>query len=104
MIICLSNSPFHCNKFLLQKLKFKFLENGDLISTLGKVVMLQEGAPFQDPKGGSCLTLSNDLCEETHVLTKQETLLGRRAQTESRKAREPRSTALPSGLQSLVLW
>ena len=64
---------------MLQKLKFKFLENGDLISTLGKVVMLQEGAPFQDPKGGSCLTLSNDLCKETHVLTKQENLLGRKA-------------------------
>ena len=66
--------------------------------------MLQEGAPFQDPKGGSCLTLSNDLCEETHLLTKQETLLGRKAQTESRKVKEPRRTALPSGSLSLVLW
>ena len=26
---------------------------------------------------GSCLTLGNELSEETHVLTKQETLLGR---------------------------
>ena len=64
---------------MLQKLKFKFLENGDLISTLGKVVMLQEGAPFQDPKGGSCLTLGNELSKEPLTLTKQETSLGRRA-------------------------
>ena len=29
---------------------------------------------------GSCLTLGNELSEETHVLTKQETLLGRGTQ------------------------
>ena len=33
--------------------------------------------PFQGPRMGSCLTLGNELSEETHVLTKQETLLGR---------------------------
>ena len=32
--------------------------------------------PFQGPKLGSCLTLRNELSEETHVLTKQESLLG----------------------------
>ena len=31
-------------------------------------------------KVGSCLILRNELSEETHGLTKQETLLGRRAQ------------------------
>ena len=36
-----------------------------------------KGNPFQGPKLGSCLTLRNELSEETHVLTKQETLLGR---------------------------
>ena len=39
----------------------------------------QEGDPFQGPKVGSCLTLGNELSEETHLLTKQETLLGRGA-------------------------
>ena len=33
--------------------------------------------PFQGPKLGSCLTLGNELSEETHVLTKQEILLGK---------------------------
>ena len=32
--------------------------------------------PFQGPKLGSCLTLGNELFEETHLLTKQEILLG----------------------------
>ena len=44
---------------------------------------------------GSCLTLGNELSEETHVLTKQEILLGRDTWAESRRIREPRRTALP---------
>ena len=32
--------------------------------------VLQEGGPFQGPKLGSCLTLGNELSEETHVPTK----------------------------------
>ena len=36
--------------------------------------------PFQGPRVGSCLTLRNELSEETRVLTKQETLLGKGAQ------------------------
>ena len=35
------------------------------------------GDPFQSQKLGSCLTLGKELSEETHVLTKQEILLGR---------------------------
>ena len=31
------------------------------------------GTPFQGPQGGSCLTLGNELSEETHKLTKQKT-------------------------------
>ena len=34
--------------------------------------------PFQGPKLDSCLTLRNELSGETHVLTKQEILLGKR--------------------------
>ena len=43
---------------------------------------------------GSCLTLRNELSEETHALTKQETLLGRGACAESSGVRKPRRTAL----------
>ena len=61
------------------------------------VDMLQEGGPLPGPETGSCLTLGNELSEETHVLTKQEILLGKGTQVESRRVREPRRTALPSG-------
>ena len=37
---------------------------------------------------GSCLTLRNELSEETHMLTKQETLLGRGNQEEGSRVRE----------------
>ena len=50
--------------------------------------------PFQGPKLGSCLTLRNELSEETRVLTKQEILLGKGTQVESNRVREPRRTAL----------
>ena len=54
--------------------------------------MLQEGGPFQGPKLGSCLTLRNELSEETHVLTKQEILLGKGTQVENSRVREPNSS------------
>ena len=44
---------------------------------LGFILLFQEGGPFQGLKLGSCLALGNELSEETHVLTKQEILLGR---------------------------
>ena len=55
---------------------------------------------MQGPKLGSCLTVGNELSEETHVLTKQEILLGKGTWVESSRVREPRRTALPHGLQS----
>ena len=63
----------------------------------------RKGDPFQGPKLGSCLTLRNELSEETHLLTKQENLLGKGTWVESSRVREPR-IALPHGLQSWVLW
>ena len=60
--------------------------------------------PFQGPKLGSCLTLGNELAEETHVLTKQEILFGKGAWVESRRVREPGRTVLSHGSQSGVLW
>ena len=44
---------------------------------------------FQNPRVGACLTLGNELPEETHVLTKRETLSGRGTSVESSRAREP---------------
>ena len=41
----------------------------------------------------SCLTLGNELSEETHMLTKQEILLGKGTRVESSRVREPRRTA-----------
>ena len=69
------------------------------IVPLGKIKCWQlccrKEDPFQDPKLGSCLTLENELSEETHVLTKQEILLGKDTQVESSRVREPRRTAVP---------
>ena len=42
------------------------------------MVVLQERVPFQGPRVGSCLTVGNELSEETLMLTKQE-MLWRRA-------------------------
>ena len=69
-----------------------------------RLKLCRKGDPFQGPKLGSCLTLGNELSEETHVLTKQEILLGKGAPVESRRVREPRRTALSHGLQSGILW
>ena len=63
----------------------------------------RKGDPFQGPKLGSCLTLGNELYEETHVLTKQEILLGKGTWVESSRVREPRRTAWLRGSQSRVL-
>ena len=63
----------------------------------------RKGNPFQSSKGDSCLTLRNELSKETHLLTKQETLLGRNAQAEARMVREPGRTTLPRDSQSRVL-
>ena len=70
----------------------------------GQSLCCGKGDPFQGPKLGSCLTLGNELSEETHVLTKHETLLGKGTWVESRRVREPRRTALSHGLQSQVFW
>ena len=50
----------------------------------------RKGDPFQGLKMGSCLTLRNELSEETYVLTKQEILLGKGTQVESSRVRKPR--------------
>ena len=67
---------------------------------LCRTVVLQEGGL----KLGSCITLGNELSEETHVLTMQEILLGKSMRAESSRVREPRRTVLPHGSKSQVLW
>ena len=67
-------------------------------------ICYRKGDPFQGLKLSSCLTLGNELSEDTHVLTKQEILLGKGTQVESNRVREPRRTALLRGSQCRVLW
>ena len=47
----------------------------------------RKGDPFQGLKLGSCLTLGNELSEETHMLTKQEILLGKSVWVESSRVK-----------------
>ena len=62
-------------------------------------ICCKKAVPFQGPKLGSRLTLRNELSEETHLLTKQEILLGKGTRVESSRVRKPRRTALPRGSQ-----
>ena len=64
----------------------------------------RKGDPFQGLRVGCCLTLGNELSKETHVLPKQETVLGKDTWAETRRIREPSRTALSCGSQSQVLW
>ena len=57
------------------------------------VKLLQEGRPLPGPKSG--LLSSSELSKETHVVTKQEILLGKGARVESSRVKESRRTALP---------
>ena len=59
--------------------------------------MLQEGEPLPGPKSGLLSNIWKWMSKETHVLTKQEILLGKGTQMESSRVREPRRTALPCG-------
>ena len=61
--------------------------------------------PFQGPKLGYCLTLRNELSEETHVLTEHEILLERAPGAEQQgKGTQENSSAMWLGSQSRVLW
>ena len=48
----------------------------------------RKGDPFQGSKLGSCLTLRNELSEETHVPTEQEILSGKGVLAESSRVRD----------------
>ena len=51
-------------------------------------VICRKADPFQGPKLGSCLILRKELSEETHLLTKQEILLGKGTRVESSRVRK----------------
>ena len=57
-------------------------------------ICCRKADPFQGPKLGSCLTLGNEVPEETHELTKQEIFLGKGTRVESSRVRKPKRTAL----------
>ena len=64
----------------------------------------RKGDPFQGPRMGSCLTLRNELSEETYA-DKAEDFTGKGCPVrEQGWVKEPRRTALLWSLQSLVLW
>ena len=82
-----------------QTVQFGFLvwKQFDLAAHKRKANCCRKADPFQGPKLGSCLTVRNELSEETLVLTKQEILLGKGTRVESSRVRDPRRTALPPG-------
>ena len=86
----------------LKKKNWREFPGGPVLRT--QHVYCRKGDPFQGLKLGSCLTLGNELSEETHVLTKQEILSGQSTRVESMRVREPRRIALSHDLQSQVLW
>ena len=67
------------------------------------LLLVKEGDPFQGLRVGFCLTLGNELSEETHMLTKQETLLERAAQAE-RLGKGTQEDCSTTRSQSQVLW
>ena len=59
--------------------------------------------PFQGLKLGSCLTLGNELSEETHVLTKQEILLGKGGEQKGKGTQENSSATWLAVLSFMVM-
>ena len=81
----------------LSNIKNKF--NGDKLALL-----FWGGGILPGLRMDSCLMLGNELSKETYMLTKQETLLGRGTQVESKRVRETWRTTLPHGFKFWVLW
>ena len=61
----------------------------------GEWICCRKKDRFQDLRRGFCVTLRNELSQETYTVTKQETLLRRGAQVEISSVREPRRMAMP---------
>ena len=68
-------------------------------------ICCRKADPFQGPKLGSCLTLGNELSEETHLLTKQEILLGKGTRVESSRVRKPCNLILSNMINDIpIIW
>ena len=65
-------------------------------------LLQEEGDPFQGLKLGSCLR--NELSKETHLLTKQEILLGKGARVESSRVRNQENCSARRLPVLRVLW
>ena len=104
---CLTSSNTHVNSFP-SSTEWLARDNPRGMSTRGEgghfFFCCSKGDPSQRRRVGSCLTLENELSEETQVLRKQETLLGRGIWAERKRVKEFRRPALPGGSQSWVLW
>ena len=91
----------HGNSFQYSCLENRWTEKPGKLQSIGSP---RVGGPLPGPETGLLSKFRNGLSEETHVLTKQEILLGKGTRVESRRVRESRRTALPRGSQSQVLW
>ena len=70
-----------------------------------KPTCCKKADPFQGRKPGSCVTLRNELSEETHLLTKQEILLGKGTRMESSRVREPRrKKTIKAKINKIKIW
>ena len=70
----------------------------DSLGTLGRFnidavlfppLLVQEGEPLPAPESGLCLPLRNESSDETYMLTKQETSLGRGARRRAAGSGDP---------------
>ena len=104
LILEFSLPPLSCISFHFMYFKALLLGTDAFrIAMLSWCICCRKGDPFQGPKLGSCLTLRNELSEETHA-DKARDFIGKGTRVESRRVREPRRTALLRGSRSRVLW
>ena len=72
---------------------------------LRKIETLTHFVAGRGSRGGCCLTLRNEWSKETHVLTKQETVIGRGTWVESNRVNGSRRTATQPAVSSFtVMW
>ena len=86
--------------FTLRKVSLWFKRQSEF--HFSKSRCCRKADPFQGPKPGSCLTLRDELSEETRVHQARD-FIGKGTLVENSKVREPRRTALPRGLQGFMV-
>ena len=86
--------------FTLRKVSLWFKRQSEF--HFSKSRCCRKADPFQGPKPGSCLTLRDELSEETRVHQARD-FIGKGTLVENSKVREPRRTALPRGSQGFMV-